>query len=323
MRAGRFAVLLTGATTALVSIGLLAPVTAAATSCPGPTQSGGKQTVTFCYTGAPQTWTVPAGVTSVTFDLFGAQGGGSYAARQNGGKGAETKETIAVTPGSTVGIFIGGQGADGTNGTTTAAGGFNGGGVGGNSGTSAGGGGGATDIRIGGLTLTNRRMVAAGGGGGSSSNGGAGGDLTGTSGSGCTGTGQVPAGGGTQTGGGAAGQYSSTNAVENGMAGALGQGGAGANGPAQDQGGGGGGGGYYGGGGGGDYCGGGGGSSKDPVGIMIPGVRAGSGVLAVTYALALPGTSAPAPSVPWLPIGGLAIGLGLVGLGLMRRRRSA
>ncbi len=32
--------------------------------------------VTFSYTGADQTWTVPAGVTAVRVDAFGAQGGG-------------------------------------------------------------------------------------------------------------------------------------------------------------------------------------------------------------------------------------------------------
>ena len=36
-------------------------------------------TVTFNYTGAAQTWTVPAGVRQATFDLYGAQGGGGPA----------------------------------------------------------------------------------------------------------------------------------------------------------------------------------------------------------------------------------------------------
>ncbi len=30
---------------------------------------------TFAYTGAAQTWTVPAGVTEATFEVYGAQGG--------------------------------------------------------------------------------------------------------------------------------------------------------------------------------------------------------------------------------------------------------
>ena len=37
-------------------------------------------TETFNYTGAAQTWTVPAGVTEATFDLYGAQGGGEATA---------------------------------------------------------------------------------------------------------------------------------------------------------------------------------------------------------------------------------------------------
>ena len=36
-------------------------------------------TETFDFTGAAQTWTVPAGVTSATFDLYGAEGGGPRA----------------------------------------------------------------------------------------------------------------------------------------------------------------------------------------------------------------------------------------------------
>src|ERR1019366_5544537 len=65
----------------------LVPVAAA--PCAGPTFSGGKETVTFCFTGAAQTWTVPAGVTSATFSVSGAPGGGragnSIAAGGGGG----------------------------------------------------------------------------------------------------------------------------------------------------------------------------------------------------------------------------------------------
>src|SRR6476659_5756926 len=35
-------------------------------------------TLTFNYTGGEQTWIVPAGVTSVTVDVYGAQGGGGF-----------------------------------------------------------------------------------------------------------------------------------------------------------------------------------------------------------------------------------------------------
>lgn len=48
--------------------------------------------VTFSYTGAQQTWGVPAGVTSVTITATGARGGNA------GGLGARVAATYAVTP---------------------------------------------------------------------------------------------------------------------------------------------------------------------------------------------------------------------------------
>src|SRR5262245_36644944 len=51
-------------------LGLAAtPALAASGDC---TTSGITVTCTFDYTGAAQTWMVPAGVTEATFDLFGA-----------------------------------------------------------------------------------------------------------------------------------------------------------------------------------------------------------------------------------------------------------
>jgi len=183
---------------------------------------------------------------------------------------------LAVTPGQTIFINVGGQGA-------INAGGFNGGG---NGGSGAGGGGGATDIRLGGNGLGNRAVVAAGGGGAGrgpsySPTPGAGGTGTfcgspwgygGSNGGGCSaGTsggcagGTAPsygtggAGGGLSSGGGTAGSGGGVL----GQAGSLGQGG---NGGTSVYGAGGGGGGYYGGsagmsGSGGCHGGGGGGSS--------------------------------------------------------------
>lgn len=72
--------------------------------------------VTFSYTGAAQSWTVPAGVTSVQVDLRGAQGQSVF-----GGLGGETIATIPVTPGQNLGVYVGGTGASGI-------GGWNGGG---------------------------------------------------------------------------------------------------------------------------------------------------------------------------------------------------
>ena len=112
-------------------------------------------TDTFNYTGDAQTWTVPAGVTSATFDLYGARGGGFVGdSLLAPGLGGEATATIAVTPGDSIEVNVGGQGG-------SPAGGFNGGGAGG----SIAGGGGASDIRIGGTALADRELVAGGGGG--------------------------------------------------------------------------------------------------------------------------------------------------------------
>jgi RHS repeat-associated protein len=195
--------------------------------------------VTFTYTGAAQSWTVPAGVTAVSVDVFGAQGGSAT----YGGPGGRVRGTLAVTPGEVLQINVGGQGGAGGAGS----GGFNGGGPGW---VNAFGGGGASDIRRGGVTLTHRTVVAGGGGGAGelagpiNGAGGAGGGATGTAGLGACGA--TPGSGASQLAGGAGG----TGPRGNGGAGSLGTGGTASagNGPADEQGGGGGGG-YYGGGG--------------------------------------------------------------------------
>jgi hypothetical protein len=62
--------------------------------------------VTFNFTGSVQTWTVPAGVTSVNLTVAGAKGGGV-----NGGNGAViTKNCFTVTPGQVLNIYVGGMG---------------------------------------------------------------------------------------------------------------------------------------------------------------------------------------------------------------------
>ena len=219
--------------------------------------SGSVCTWTFPYTGDYYNWTVPAGVTQVGFDVYGAQGGdggpsaGGTGSVAQGGKGGRVQGKLSVTSGAVLRIYVGGKG---TNYSLTGAGGFNGGGS-----TSAtsddnrrpGAGGGASDIRTDAALST--RLVVAGGGGGSSgwmaAQGGAGGGLIGGDAPGpywCTFGGK----GGTQSGGGAAGNCGN-------QAGSLGIGG---NGRGGSHGGGGGGGGYYGGGGG-TIDGGGGGSS--------------------------------------------------------------
>ena len=79
---------------------------AATTTC---TPSGATQdcTITFTFNGAAETWTVPAGVTQATFDLYGAEGG--YAAM--GGQGGRVTATLNVTPGTTYQIQDRGEGA--------------------------------------------------------------------------------------------------------------------------------------------------------------------------------------------------------------------
>ncbi|NTW31391.1 MAG: hypothetical protein HGB12_01955 [Bacteroidetes bacterium] len=62
----------------------------------------------FVYTGSIQSWTVPTGVTSITIEAFGAQGGG------NSGLGARMKGTFSVTPGQILKILVGQQGGTGS-----------------------------------------------------------------------------------------------------------------------------------------------------------------------------------------------------------------
>jgi hypothetical protein len=113
--------------------------------------------VTFNYTGSMQTYTVPLGVTSVTVEAWGAQGGAGYSAV--GGLGGYATGDLAVMPGQTLNIYVGGQGGSPT-------GGWNGGGQGVTATSYGGGGGGASDVRSGGTALTDRAIVAGGGGGG-------------------------------------------------------------------------------------------------------------------------------------------------------------
>lgn len=252
------------------------------------------QSVTFNYTGAMQTWTVPPCVTSINVIVAGAKGGGG-----GGGNGARITATLAVTPGQVLNIYVGGQGGCGNS-----SGGWNGGATGwasspANASYNSCGGGGASDIRIGGTALSNRVIVAGGGGGkggGSTTTtgGGAANCNNGAAGASSYGSG---GGGGTQTTGGAGGTpWAGT--LPGGSAGTLGNGGQG--GFWSTASGGGGGGGYYGGGGGGnDGCctgangggAGGGGSSLVPAGgSCLPANNAGNGYVTINYIVG-PGTA--------------------------------
>ncbi len=223
------------------------------------------KTVTYTYTGASTTFTVPAGITSITVDVRGAQGGGSQ-----GGKGGMVVSTHTVTPAETLTVYVGQQGQE-------ASTGWNGGGSGE---SDSYGGGGGSDIRQGGTALANRIVVAGGGGGTGypGRNGGYGGYPAGEM------PGPYAGYGGTQAAGGTYG----TGCFNVGYAGSLGQGGA-----ARVAGynAGGGGGGYYGGGGGGGggYCGlsgGGGGGSSYSAGTSVTYTneyQSGHGSVSISY----------------------------------------
>jgi hypothetical protein len=178
-------------------------------------------TKTFGFTGAAQSWTVPAGVSKATFVVSGAQGG-AFDGRL-GGLGGRVTATIAVTSGETLQVNVGGPGGQGTEG------GFNGGG---DASCAAAGGGGSSDVRRDkdGDTVfaLGERLLGAGGGGGAAGNdGGAGAGATG----GAGGTGAICTGGGTGgTGaiGGSGGNGGS--AGTGGIGGTGGSGGAGGNG---------------------------------------------------------------------------------------------
>ena len=135
----------------------------------------------FDYTGAPEAWVVPAGVTSGFFQVLGAQGG-SFPGQVtdwpggSGGLGGGVGATVALTPGATLNMRVGGKGDDGFftfdffTGTMTAAGGFNGGGTNTTTCTDCrtflgGAGGGSSDVRTSADGLADRLLAAGGGGG--------------------------------------------------------------------------------------------------------------------------------------------------------------
>lgn len=268
-------------------------------ACPAPTEH-------FTTPGS-SAWTVPTGVTEVTFDVRGAQGGDGNIGGA-GGLGGETSALLTVVPGTTYQIVVGGSGADAQAFTEGfSAGGFNGGGDGGSRGVAgangSGGGGGASDVRAGACaagqtcTLADRVLVAGGGGGGGANcsggiEGGDGGGTTGADGDDdhCDPAfGGYGGEGGTQSAGGAGGAVGAFGT--SGTAGALGVGGVGGNAIGGGTGGGGGGGGYYGGGGGGATSGGGGGGGSgyaDPgLALVEPatltsGVKANDGEVVIT-----------------------------------------
>ncbi|MBS1891393.1 MAG: hypothetical protein JST59_08870 [Actinobacteria bacterium] len=249
---------------------------------------------------------VPAGVTSISVEAFGAAGGSSGDGKV-GGLGAKASAgAVPVTAGETLTVVVGGRGGNGVNGTPLevcdwGAGGVNGGGEAGEcdgEGAAAGGGGGASEIRRGATAL-----VIAGGGGGAGANGtggpgGAGGESGGSGVAGAAGGGGG-GGGGTSTTGGAGGVgQGGGQAGKVGFAHTGGEGGF-----WSDASGGGGGGGLFGGGGGGGSQnfsggGGGGGSSMGPAGtVFATGAQSGNGKVVITYTYSPSLTVASSPGV--------------------------
>jgi hypothetical protein len=129
------------------------------------------------------TWKVPTGVTTVTFDVYGARGGGVNEfiggvlnVVSIGGPGGEAKGKFKVHGGEVFEIVVGGQGGSSTVHQTAGAAGFNGGGAGGVISGWGGGGGGGSDVRLGGrgnpcvstksCGYADRIIVGGGGGGG-------------------------------------------------------------------------------------------------------------------------------------------------------------
>lgn len=97
---------------------------------------------TFNYSGTIDSWIVPPGITSVTIEARGAQGGYNTSSTTTSGLGASMIGTFAVTPGTQLNILVGQQPSS----------------SGGN------GGGGGTFV----TDAANNPLVVAGGGGGSS-----------------------------------------------------------------------------------------------------------------------------------------------------------
>ncbi|MBX3215748.1 MAG: hypothetical protein KF850_27165 [Labilithrix sp.] len=216
----------------------------------------------FSHTGGAQDWTVPAGIRNIRVSAIGGAGG-AIGIESVGGLGGLVHATLAVNPGESLRVNVGGGGSM-TGNFCNSAGGWNGGGVGGTygSGRDGCGGGGGSDVRRGG-TDVGRRVLVAGGGGGGGGRGGTGGGGGGSTGANGMGGLFQGGGGGRQVPGQTVGsvQNCASPCVYYGgpSQGAAGYGGNG--GDTSLGGGGGGGGGYYGGSGGQDSGMGGGGGS--------------------------------------------------------------
>lgn len=118
----------------------------------------------FSYTGTLQSWTIPAGVSSVKIKAWGGGGGGTaYSGGGPGSPGGYAEDVVPVTPGGSLAIIV----AKGGENQHSSADTFSGGGDGNNGGN----GGGLSGAFIGTVSQANARVVAGGGGGGSEGSG--------------------------------------------------------------------------------------------------------------------------------------------------------
>jgi hypothetical protein len=144
-----------GATLAALAAVALVAVSPAARAADGTCQRSGSEVVCTFDTLGTSTWTVPDGVTQVTCDVFGTQGGSGGGSGGQGGFGGEAKATFFnLQPSSQLPVNVGITGHDGTD-TTGGAGGIN---VGANGGDFRGGGD-ASDVRFGSFDLADRIIV--------------------------------------------------------------------------------------------------------------------------------------------------------------------
>ncbi len=216
-------------------------------------------------TGTLQTYTVPAGVTTIRLDARGAKGG--ITPGFGGGNGGRVQATYTVTPGDVLHILVGGKGGDGApDGDVPFM-----------DHQSAAGGGGATFVSKGPIGVGTLLLVAGGGGGAGSQGGGGASNNTPGNGGGSTGGGggsfsadggysfiddACGNGGKAAMNGGNGGANTCFKPFSNG--GGYGGGAAGNDAPNRNNAGGGGGGGYVGGNGGGTAGGNGGSSYTNP-----------------------------------------------------------
>ncbi|MBK6997822.1 MAG: HYR domain-containing protein [Lewinellaceae bacterium] len=263
---------------------------------------------TFVYTGALQSFVVPAGVTQITISALGASGGN--ASGFIGGLGSSMTGEFSVTPGQVLDILVGGQGESNDCSLTGSGGGGSFVAIGATPLIVAGGGGGASINNNGVNAVTGTAGTTDGGGFGTGGVGGLGGSSCaanhwpdGGGGGGFTGNGKSNTSSGITTGGGLAYLNGGAGGVTIGQGG-FGVGGFGGGGAASScTVGGGGGGGYSGGAGGwhaytdhgnsGGVCapphsfrygGGGGGSFNDGSNQMnLAGVNAGNGMVSITF----------------------------------------